>query len=77
MEFTCVEKDAAAKMQEHYKGQRHLIIGRVANLTQPLPGRTQCQFRNKCWLGCPWVISVQSSTLPLHNRKPTIKRKRR
>jgi len=66
MEFTCVEKDASAKMQEHYKGQRHLIIGRVANLTQPLPGRTQCQFRNKCWLGCPFggYFSTQSSTLP-------------
>ncbi len=66
MDFTCVEKDASAKMREHYKGQRHLIIGRVANLTQPLPGRTQCQFRNKCWLGCPFggYFSTQSSTLP-------------
>jgi len=66
MEFTCVEKDASAKMQEHYKGKRHLIIGRVANLTQALPGRTQCQFRNKCWLGCPFggYFSTQSSTLP-------------
>ncbi len=66
MEFTCVEKDASAKMREYYKGQRHLIIGRVANLTQPLPGRTQCQFRNKCWLGCPFggYFSTQSSTLP-------------
>jgi len=66
MEFTCVEKDASAKLREYYKGQRHLIIGRVANLTQPLPGRTQCQFRNKCWLGCPFggYFSTQSSTLP-------------
>jgi len=66
MEFTCVEKDASAKLKEYYKGQRHLIIGRVANLTQPLPGRTQCQFRNKCWLGCPFggYFSTQSSTLP-------------
>ncbi|MBC7851220.1 MAG: GMC family oxidoreductase [Chitinophagaceae bacterium] len=66
MEFTCVEKEASAKMKEHYKGERHLIIGRVANLTQPLPGRTQCQFRNKCWLGCPFgaYFSTQSSTLP-------------
>ena len=66
MDFTCVEKEASAKMREHYKGQRHLIIGRVANLTQPLPGRTQCQFRNKCWLGCPFggYFSTQSSTLP-------------
>lgn len=66
MDFTCVEKDASVKMQQHYKGQRHLIIGRVANLTAPLPGRTKCQFRNKCWLGCPFggYFSTQSSTLP-------------
>lgn len=69
MDFTCVEKDASVKMQQHYKGQRHLIIGRVANLTAPLPGRTKCQFRNKCWLGCPFggYFSTQSSTLPAAN----------
>jgi choline dehydrogenase-like flavoprotein len=29
-------------------------------------GRTQCQYRNKCWLGCPFgaYFSTQSSTLP-------------
>lgn len=43
-----------------------MIIGRVANLTSPLPGRTNCQYRNKCWLGCPFgaYFSTQSSTLP-------------
>jgi choline dehydrogenase-like flavoprotein len=66
MELNCVEKDIAARIKEHYKGKRHLFIGRVANLTRPLPGRTQCQFRNKCWLGCPFgaYFSTQSSTLP-------------
>jgi choline dehydrogenase-like flavoprotein len=66
MELNCVEKDVAAKIKEHYKGQRHLFIGRVANLTKPLPGRTNCQYRNKCWLGCPFgaYFSTQSSTLP-------------
>lgn len=66
MELNCVEKDVAAKLKEHYKGQRHLFIGRVANLTKPLPGRTNCQYRNKCWLGCPFgaYFSTQSSTLP-------------
>ena len=54
MELNCVEKDVAAKLKDHYKGQRHLFIGRVANITQPLPGRTNCQYRNKCWLGCPF-----------------------
>jgi choline dehydrogenase-like flavoprotein len=66
MELNCVEKDVAARLKEHYKGQRHLFIGRVANITQPLPGRTNCQYRNKCWLGCPFggYFSTQSSTLP-------------
>jgi len=66
MDMTCVEKDVAARIKEHYKGQRALIIGRVANLTVPHEGRTNCQFRNKCWLGCPFggYFSTQSSTLP-------------
>ncbi len=66
MDMTCVEKDVAARIKEKYKGQRHMVIGRTANLTAPIPGRTQCQFRNKCWLGCPFggYFSTQSSTLP-------------
>jgi choline dehydrogenase-like flavoprotein len=66
MELNCVEKDAAARIKQHYKGQRHLFIGRVANITAPLPGRSNCQYRNKCWLGCPFgaYFSTQSSTLP-------------
>ncbi|OQP67391.1 GMC family oxidoreductase [Niastella vici] len=66
MELNCVEKDVAARLKDHYKGQRHLFIGRVANATLPLPGRTNCQYRNKCWLGCPFggYFSTQSSTLP-------------
>jgi len=66
MDMTCVEKEVAARIKDHYKGTRHLIIGRVANLTVPLEGRTNCQFRNKCWLGCPFggYFSTQSSTLP-------------
>ena len=66
MDLNCVEKDVAARLKENYKGKRHLIIGRVANLTAPLPGRTNCQFRNRCWEGCPFggYFSTQSSTLP-------------
>ena len=66
MEMNCVEKDFAAKIKDHYKGQRSVIMGRVANITQPLEGRTNCQYRNKCWLGCPFggYFSTQSSTLP-------------
>jgi choline dehydrogenase-like flavoprotein len=66
MDMTVVEKDVAARIKEHYKGQRHMIIGRAAHVTGPLAGRTQCQYRNKCGLGCPFggYFSTQSSTLP-------------
>jgi choline dehydrogenase-like flavoprotein len=66
MDMTCVEKDVAARIKEKYNGKRHMIIGRAANLTAPIAGRTQCQFRNRCWEGCPFggYFSTQSSTLP-------------
>lgn len=66
MEMTCVEKDLSARIKEHYKGKRHMIMGRSANLTAPVEGRTICQYRNKCSLGCPYggYFSTQASTLP-------------
>lgn len=66
MEMNCAEKDIAGRLSEYYQGKRRMIIGRTANLTAPLPGRTSCQYRNKCWLGCPFgaYFSTQSSTLP-------------
>ncbi|HXD78816.1 MAG TPA: GMC family oxidoreductase [Puia sp.] len=66
MEMNIVEKDMAARLKDHYKNGRHMIIGRTANITEPLPGRTNCQYRDKCWLGCPFggYFSTQSSTLP-------------
>ena len=61
-----VEKDIAEKIKKFYKGERHLINSRLANLTEPHNGRTNCQFRNRCWEGCPFgaYFSTQSSTLP-------------
>lgn len=66
MDMTCVEKDFVVRLKEKFKGERHAIIGRTANITEPLPGRTNCQYRNKCWLGCPFgaYFSTQSSTYP-------------
>jgi choline dehydrogenase-like flavoprotein len=68
MEMNVVEKDVAARIKQHYKGSRHMFIGRVANITQPKPeqGRANCQYRNRCWRGCPFgaYFSTQSSTLP-------------
>ena len=66
MEMNVVEKDVAARIKSHFKGARNMVMGRVANITQPLQSRTNCQYRNKCWLGCPFgaYFSTQSSTLP-------------
>lgn len=66
MEMNCVEKDVAAKIKAHFKGSRHMFIGRSANLTQPHHDRTNCQYRNRCWRGCPFggYFSTQSATLP-------------
>lgn len=66
MEMNVVEKAVAARIKDHYKESRHMLIGRTANLTKAIQGRTNCQFRSKCWLGCPFggYFSTQSSTLP-------------
>jgi len=66
MELNVVEKSVAARIKARYAGSRRLIIGRVANITVPHNGRTNCQYRNKCDLGCPFgaYFSTQSSTLP-------------
>jgi choline dehydrogenase-like flavoprotein len=66
MEMNCVEKDVAARINSKYKDLRKMIIGRTANITVPHNNRTNCQYRNKCALGCPFgaYFSTQSSTLP-------------
>ena len=66
MDMNVVEKEVASRIKAHYKGDRHMLIGRAANLTKALPGRTNCQYRSKCSLGCPYggYFSTQSSTLP-------------
>jgi len=67
MEMNCVEKDVSARIKE--KMGRSMVIGRTANITQPKPeqDRVNCQYRNKCWLGCPFgaYFSTQSATLPV------------
>ena len=66
MEMNVVEKDISAKIKDHYKGKRHMFIGRSANITEPHNDRTNCQYRNRCWRGCPFgaYFSTQSATLP-------------
>jgi choline dehydrogenase-like flavoprotein len=65
MEMNIVEKDVAARIKKNFK-DRCMIIGRTANITVPHNGRTNCQYRNKCALGCPFggYFSTQASTLP-------------
>ncbi|RYD91328.1 MAG: GMC family oxidoreductase, partial [Sphingobacteriales bacterium] len=66
MEMNCGEKHVADHINRHYKGARNMIIGRTANLSKAHNGRTNCQYRNKCAMGCPFgaYFSTQSSTLP-------------
>ena len=66
MELNCVEKEVKKRLEAHYKNTRYLMIGRSANITEPLQSRTNCQYRNRCWRGCPFggYFSTQSSTLP-------------
>ena len=66
MPLNCGEALIAGRLQNRFDGHRRIIPGRTANLTQALPGRTPCQYRAACWLGCPYgaYFSTQSSTLP-------------
>ncbi len=66
MPLNCAEEQVAGRLAAAFRGRRRIIPGRVANLTAPLPGRSPCQYRNACWLGCPYgaYFSTQSSTLP-------------
>jgi choline dehydrogenase-like flavoprotein len=66
MPFNCGEQMVADKANKIFGPHRRIIPGRSANLTQAHDGRTQCQYRNACWLGCPYgaYFSSQSSTLP-------------
>ncbi len=66
MPLNCGEVIVADKVAKNFGGKRRVIPGRVANATKALEGRGACQYRNACWLGCPYgaYFSTQSSTLP-------------
>jgi len=66
MELNCVEKEVKKRIEKHYNRERILTIFRMANLTVPHNGRSQCQYRNLCSRGCPYgaYFSTQSATLP-------------
>jgi len=66
MPLNCGEQLVADKANKIFGPHRRIIPGRSANLTRAHDGRSQCQYRNACWLGCPYgaYFSSQSSTLP-------------
>jgi choline dehydrogenase-like flavoprotein len=66
MPLNCGEELVAGRLAKLYNGRRRIIPGRTANVTRALEGRHACQYRNACWLGCPYgaSFSTQSSTLP-------------
>jgi choline dehydrogenase-like flavoprotein len=66
MPLNCGEEIVAGRLRQRFGGTRRIIPGRTANLTRQLEGRNACQYRDACWLGCPYgaYFSTQSSTLP-------------
>jgi choline dehydrogenase-like flavoprotein len=64
-EMNCVEQHFAGQVRKKY-ADRHVIIGRTANLTQPVKGRGICQARDLCHRGCPYgaYFSTNASTIP-------------
>ena len=64
-EMNCVEKVFKEKIENHFSDKK-VIIGRTANLTQPVKGRGQCQARDLCHRGCPYgaYFSTNASTMP-------------
>lgn len=65
MEMNCVEKYFKDRVEKNFPGRR-VIMGRTANLTQPVKGRGTCQYRNLCHRGCPYgaYFSTNAGTLP-------------
>ncbi len=73
MELNCVEKDLRQAMQSEFDDGRLLTIGRAAHITEntsDFEGRGPCQYRSRCWRGCPFggYFSSNSSTLPAAER---------
>ena len=73
MDLNCVEKDLQTAMETGFEDGRLLTIGRVAHITdktKEFEGRNSCQYRNRCWRGCPFggYFSSNSSTLPAAER---------
>jgi len=73
MELNCAEKELQQSLSDQFKDGRLLTIGRAAHITKNTTdfiGRGPCQYRNRCWRGCPFggYFSSNSSTLPAAER---------
>jgi choline dehydrogenase-like flavoprotein len=65
MELNCVDRHMKQVIESRWPG-RNLVICRTANLSEPLPGRGPCVYRDRCARGCPYAgyFSTNSATLP-------------
>ncbi|MEN1786220.1 MAG: GMC family oxidoreductase [Bacteroidota bacterium] len=73
MDLNCAEITLKEALKDTFDDGRLLTIGRVAHITDaaaPMVGRGPCQYRNRCWRGCPFggYFSSNSSTLPAAER---------
>ncbi|WP_411029563.1 GMC oxidoreductase [Spongiimicrobium sp. 3-5] len=73
MDLMCAEEDLKRGLAEKYTDGRLLTIGRAAHITDTagdFEGRNPCQYRSRCWRGCPFggYFSSNSSTLPAAER---------
>lgn len=73
MQLTCPETDLKKALATQFEDGRLLTIGRAAHITDKdheHEGRNPCQFRDRCWRGCPFggYFSSNSSTLPAAER---------
>jgi choline dehydrogenase-like flavoprotein len=64
--MNCLEKIVAERVNKGFGGERLIIHGRTANLTQRIGTRGPCQYRGKCESGCSYggYFSSNAATLP-------------
>lgn len=73
MALNCAEEALKRSLSERFDDGRVLTVGRVAHITDPaatMEGRNPCQYRDRCWRGCPFggYFSSNSTTLPAAER---------
>ncbi|HSR60662.1 MAG TPA: GMC family oxidoreductase [Robiginitalea sp.] len=73
MGLNCAEEAFKKALATQFQDGRLLTIGRSAHITDreaAHQGRSACQFRNRCWRGCPFggYFSSNSCTLPAAER---------